>query len=73
MIKFDISKKKLAWKLVEYKKIIIDIANILVIQNNNCLLFKNNIEYIWVKFMQANKIINRLITKFFTNPNLVYI
>lgn len=27
------------------------IANILVIKGNICLLFKNNIEYTWARFM----------------------
>lgn len=39
----DDSEKRLAWKLVRYKDIMAGIANIPVIEDDNCLLFKNNI------------------------------
>lgn len=41
-----------------------------VIKDNNFLLFKNNVEYAWVRFMQVSKITNRSMTMFFINFNL---
>lgn len=32
-------------------------ANMLIIVNNNYFLFKNNVEYAWAKFIQANKML----------------
>lgn len=46
LIKFGYSKRRQAGKLVKYENIMVGMANILVIENNNCLLFKNNVEYI---------------------------
>lgn len=47
--------------------------NILVIVNNNCFLYKNNIEYVQAKFIQASKITKGLIKKFCKNLDLVLI
>lgn len=45
------------------------IANIVIDQNNNCFLLKNNVEYLWAKFIQASKIPKKLISIFFNNLN----
>lgn len=45
LIKFDNNKKKQVRKLVEYGNIMANIANILVVENNNCFFLKNNVEY----------------------------
>lgn len=50
-----------------------NIAIILVIKDNTCLLLKNNIEYIQAKFIKANKMIKRSMTTFFINSDLVSI
>lgn len=47
-------------------------ANKPVIKNNNCLILKNNIEYIWARFIQANNMTTKWLTIiFYINPNLV--
>lgn len=51
LIEFNDSKKKQTRKQVKDKKVTAYIVNILIIINNNYLLFKNNIEYEWVKFI----------------------
>lgn len=73
MIKFGNSKKEDVEKLVRYENVVADMANIPVIDNNNCLPFKNNIQYIWTRFMQASKIIITSMTMFFTNHHLARI
>lgn len=44
LIKFDNNKREQAKKPVGYNDVMANIANILIIQDNNCLLFKNNVE-----------------------------
>lgn len=72
MIKFDHSERKPTGKPVGYKDIMVDMANIWVIEDNNRLLLKNNIEYAWAKFIQASKMMIRSMTILFTNPNLTF-
>lgn len=57
--KFGNNKKEQTGKLIKFKDVIIDIANILFIKDNNCFLNKNNVEYAQAKFMQASKMIKR--------------
>lgn len=45
LIKFGDSLRIQTRKPVEYKDIVAGIGNILVVEENNCLLFKNNIKY----------------------------
>lgn len=73
VIRFITSKRKQIGDPVGNKKIIVYLIDILVILNNNGLLFKNNIEYIWKKFIQDNKITKRLMRMFFNNPDLTLI
>ena len=40
---------------------------------DNCLLFKSNVEYKWVSFMQASKMTKESIIIFFSNPILASI
>lgn len=50
-MKFDNKKRGQVKELVGYKDIMLDMTNISVIEDDNHLLFKNNIEYIWVIFI----------------------
>lgn len=70
MIEFDDSLKSQTKKLIKNKNTMIYMVNILVFVGNNYFSFKNNIEYIWVKFMQANKMTKKSIEIFFKNLNL---
>lgn len=72
-IKFGNSKRRQARKQVRYEDVMVSISNILVIEINNCLWFKNNIKYVKIKFIQANKITKELMTILFTNLNLTLI
>lgn len=36
---------------------------------DNCPLFKNNLEYIWIGFMQASKILEESMIIYFTKPD----
>lgn len=51
LTKFDDSKRGHVGILVRYEDVIVNIANILIIENNNYLLFKNNVEYVWARFI----------------------
>ena len=46
-------------------------ANVIDIPSdiNNCLLFKNNVEYKWARFMQASKMTKKSMIILFSNPN----
>lgn len=46
-------------------------ADIPIEQNNSCFLFKNNVNYIYTKFIPINKLFKELINIFFNNPNFV--
>lgn len=48
-----------------------DMANISVIDNNNYLLLTNNIEYVGVRLIKANKMMKKSITIFYINFDLV--
>lgn len=50
-----------------------DITNISVIEDKNCLTFENNLEYVWARFMQACKMTKESMTMFFTNLDLALI
>lgn len=45
LIKFYNSKRRQIRKLVKYEYVMASMANILVSENHNCFLFKNNVEY----------------------------
>lgn len=45
-------------------------TDIIVDQDNNCILFKNNIKYVWEKFIQASKISKRSLNIFLNTYNL---
>ena len=47
----------------------VDVANILS-DADNCLLFKNNVEYEEITFMQTSKMTKRSMTMIFSNPIL---
>lgn len=47
-----------------------DMVNLLVIKDDYCLPFKNNVEYARASFMQASKMIKGLMTTLFINFNL---
>ena len=47
--------------------------DVLVEVNNNCHPFKNYIDYIWAKFLQASKMLKRSISMFLSNLNLTLI
>lgn len=46
LIKFSNSERRQARRRVRYKEIMMSIANILDIKNDNCFSFINNVEYI---------------------------
>lgn len=71
MIEFDDSLKSQTKKLIKNKNTIVYMANILVFVGHNYFSFKSNIEYTWVKFIQANKITKKSIEIFFKNLDLV--
>lgn len=73
MIKLDKKERRQTRKSETYENIIVEIVNIQVIKDNNCLLFRNNTKYTWARFMQANKITKSSIVIFFTNLNLAFI
>ena len=52
------------------KKFMAYLADIPVVFNNNDLSFKNNIKYIWAKFMQDSKMTKKSIGIFFNNLDL---
>lgn len=69
LIKFGNNKRKQIEQQVGYEDIMVDIANILAVEDNNCLLFKNNIEYLWAKFIQVSKMTKKSIAMFFNNSD----
>lgn len=73
MINFDDSQSEQAKELIGYEHVIISTTNIFDIKNNNHFLFKNNVEYIWIRSMQASIMIKKLIIMFFNNPDLALI
>lgn len=73
LIKFDNNKRRQVGRLVVKKNTMahmVDIVNILIDHNSNCLLFKNNVEYTWAKFIQASKMSKSSIDMFFNNLDL---
>ena len=46
------------------------LTDILIVLNNHGLLFKNNVEYTWAKFMQDSKMTKESMGMFFNNPDL---
>ena len=70
LFKFGDNEKGQTSELVGYEKVLVDITNISVVENDNCFQCKNNVEYTWAKFIQVSKIIKELMTMFFTNSNL---
>ena len=71
MIRFTNSEKRQVGKLVGDKEFMAYLADILVILNNNDLLFKNNVKYARAKFMQDGKMTKRSIIIFFNHFDLV--
>ena len=51
LIKYGDNRRKKAREKVKYEDIVASMANILVIEDKNCLLLKINIKYAWAKFM----------------------
>ena len=49
------------------------LADTQVVLNNNGFSIKNNVEYIWVKFIQDSKMTKESIEIFFNNPELAFI
>lgn len=45
-------------------------SNISVIEDNNYIILQNNIEYIWVKFIQVSKMTEMSIEMFFIQIEL---
>lgn len=67
---FNNGKRNKVEELVEDKNAIVNVTNISN-NANNCLLFKNTIEYEQARFIQVNKMIKKLIIIFFSNSTLV--
>ena len=70
LVKYGDSERGQAREQIRYEDVIVGLANIPVVKDDNCLPLKNNVEYIWARFMQANKTIKRLMTIFFINLDL---
>lgn len=51
LIEFDDGKRRQAGKPVENKNTMVYMTDISVIIKNNYFPFKNNIEYVWAKFI----------------------
>ena len=66
MIKYKDNRREQTGERVRYKDVLIGIANIPVVKDNNHLLFNNNIEYTWVRFMQTSKMTKSSISIFLT-------
>ena len=66
---FNDGKRGQVREPVRNKDAMADVEDILN-DADNCLLFKNNVEYEWARFMQASKMTKRLMTIFFSNPIL---
>ena len=71
LIRFNDSRRDQVGKPVRDKNAIADVVDILG-DVNNCLLFKNNVEYEWVRFIQASKMTKRPMTIFFSNLTLIH-
>ena len=69
MIWFNDGKRSQIGEHVRDKDPIADIADIPG-DTNNCLSFKNNVEYEWARFMQVCKMTKRSMTMFFNYPTL---
>lgn len=67
LIKFD----EKAREPVRYEDIMVGMTNISVIEDDNCLTFKYNVEYAWARFMQVSKMIKESIMMLIINLNLV--
>lgn len=57
MIAFNNGKKEQAGKSVDKENTIVYMADIPIEQNNNCFLFKNNMEYAWQNVKRVNRYI----------------
>ena len=73
VVGFTKSKKGQAGELVGDKEFMAYLADKAIVLNNNGILFKNNVEYIWAKFMQDSKIIKESMGMFSNNPDLALI
>ena len=69
LIRFNDSRRGQIRELVGDKDAMADVMDIPG-NADNCLPFKNNIEYEWARFMQASKMTKRSMTMFFSNPTL---
>lgn len=67
MIRFTKSKKKQVREPVRNKDVIVYLADMSVIANDNCFPFNNNVEYVQTKFMQSSKMTKVLVRMFFNN------
>lgn len=70
IIRFINIKRGQTKKPLRNEKIKVYLANILIVLNNNSFSFKNNVKYIWAKFIKVNKIIKKLIKMIFNNLDL---
>ena len=70
VIRFINNKRKQVEKPIRDEKFIAYLADTPVVLNDNGLLFKNNIEYTWAKFMQDSKITKGSMGIFFNNSDL---
>lgn len=73
VIRFTNSKREQAGKPVGDKKFMAYMANTMVVLNDNGFSFKNNIEYIWAKFIQDGNMTKNRMGMFFNNLNLASI
>lgn len=69
LIRFNNSKRCQVEELVDNKDSMADVTNILG-DTDNYLPFKNNVEYEWSRFIQANKMMKESMIIFFSNPTL---
>ena len=72
-IKFDDSQGEQANKPMEDKDTMVYMKNILVDVNNNCPLFRHNVDYAWAKFLQVSTMLKESMGIFFSNSDLAFI
>ena len=70
VIRFTNSKKEQAGEPIRNEEFMAYLADTPIVLNDNNLLFRNNVEYTWAKFMQDSKITKRSIEIFFNNSDL---
>ncbi len=70
VIGFTNSEKKQAEEPVRDEEVMAYLVDKPVILNDNGFPFKNNVKYVWAKFMQDSKMTKGSMGMFFNNPDL---